>query len=317
MTLAQDPKITAALDLLRSGLQEAFLRTSESCAFSLRGVDLEVTDEVTEEEEFVEVEIDPALILRESIQSWREISLERITVSYGYVFAAARDFKESVLMSADVARDLAWGEIDQFFYWDPPARDNAQKFTDWLKRCRIGDIDYMADEVWPPFEGVTLGDSLEARLNREFHTSFERLLTKLRNEALLTQQDVAAATAPGHTRPDDNRPEPYVDPPDLESKDDARRGKARAWMVERAIRELDYLRPLFEKGRTAEELSTDFPDFLVFQEKRLNRFLITAPVAKQAYKEAALEVAAARIGRARGTVENAWKKYKRYLSKPS
>lgn len=312
MTSATDPRTKAAMDLLRDGLEEAFLQTSESCAFKLRGVDLELSDQVPDEETY-DSDLDAALILQQSIQRWRDLSQERIDAGFKSLFAVARESKEPGVPPADIATKLTRTAVEQAFQWD--RRGRTSRFIEWLKRCGVGDIAYMANEIWPPLGETRLNEALEIRLTRDFQAAFERLLTRLRNEALLSDKD--APPTPGPERPGDKKPTPYADPPDLQSQDTARRGKARAWVVERAIEELNYLRPLLERGQTPEELSAQYPDFLIFQEKRLRKFLITEPLAKQAYKKAALEVAAARIGLAGGTVENEWKRYRHHLPKTS
>ena len=75
MARATDGRLNAAVDLLRVGLEEAFLQTSESCAFNLRGVDLELSDEIADHEA-AGTDFDAASVVRESIQRWRDLSVE-------------------------------------------------------------------------------------------------------------------------------------------------------------------------------------------------------------------------------------------------
>jgi hypothetical protein len=140
----------------------------------------------------------------------------------------------------------------------------------------------------------------------QFQGLFERKLTQLRHEAFLSLRQAEQAVP--HPRP-----KPFIDPPELESKNAELRGRARAMVVARAFEEIKHLRYDLDHGRTLEELEREYPDFIVFTEKRLfhgkNKLVVADDIRDKKYMDAAWDFAAARVCRAKGTIAHAWTKY--------
>ncbi len=312
MGLEDDPRVTATKELLQGRLESVFDKTSKDCHDKLwpKGplpIDLHNLP--------AEVVFGPNYdtIIRSAISQWKEQSLLYVTAGYKSLIRLIWQIQRDAATSADIAMELAWEAVDEAFGWTGADKTGSTRFEEWQRLATLLDV--------PVFE----------QLNRDFLLLFERHLNNLRLEAISsapTAHSMDAASA------EPARPEvllgnralgPYVDDPDVYPKDKKDKkvvGIARARLVDRIKRELDELRPEFERHTDLtglaihlEELAVYYPNYVIFQERRAGKLLLLRgnSLQNKAYKDLAYEIAAARARRAVTTMETAWNRYHKYL----
>jgi hypothetical protein len=306
MGLEDDPRVAAAKRWLQNRLDEAFRDTSFYCR-----------------SKFAEFQYPPECtgggdpIVRQAVREFRKRSLDCISQGFSRLFKVIGALQQGAGDDlADTARNLTWNAIDETF-WTAGDRKNPSKFIEWMTQAEanfgvVGGVPMVSPECDMP------NSSLADQLNCDFRTQFEHRLNMLRDEAfsnIPSAQSVTLLTAASALDP--NAPEPYADDQQLDSDDPETRTMARARLVRKIRKEVDYFRTALE-GKTRkeiEQLALRYPRNAIFMRDADGLLLLSAKFRalwcgkKPAYAKLAFEIAGAKAGRDASVMKKAWTKH--------
>jgi hypothetical protein len=308
--LRNSPKVKVEQELLRTLLEEAFAKTAAEC-----------WEEVFQLEWPVNSTTEAEPIVLAAVRRWRDESMKDVSSAFSQIHAAATELLPDLQASADAARELTWEVIYPVFQWTEQDTTNDSKFKEW--QFRATGASFMWLDAWRPaspdcdYLQRAQSVNLAERLHCDFRTQFDRLLTVLRLRAFRTPNTSASQEwEPGPARaPEDGRPHPYVEDPDLKSPNRLKLAAARVRLLDRVDEELAYLRPLFERGEDPEELAKEYESsgFVVFQQRRMKKLLLDRKLLdNKAFKTLSYQIAAAKAANVSTSyMEKARQYYKR------
>lgn len=160
--------IRTAKRLLQSRLEEVFCKTSEKCRLQLL------------QYQHTWPHTDAGLLeINAAIIDWRNRSM----------ICVEEAFKSLVTENSPAeAVNLSWETIDEFFEWTADYRSNPSKFEEWQLEVK-GSVFFIPDGFRPLSQECN-NVPLQERLACDFRTQFEKLLNRLRDEALLNASTV-------------------------------------------------------------------------------------------------------------------------------
>jgi hypothetical protein len=299
----QNDRVQAAQDLLRTHLEDLVERASDEYKHDIwRRVNPLAEADLT----------------RQMIQEWRDKSLERISDSFERFFHAAVE-SPSVGERVRQARELSWQAINAVFGWESGDHSNCRVFA----KCLFDDPTMTGELNLPRNPAGVPWESIAEAINYDFWTRFDRLLKQLANDKLSATPPPAEAAAESASSgksvgaaPLNDGSSPQDEDPDLYSKDKKTRGTARAKVVAKVKAELDTLRPLYFSDKDFEDLAERYHDFTTFEacakQDQLREPLSALQLHRQ-YLWLAIKIAAVKIGKKEATIEDNWRRYKRFL----
>lgn len=256
---------------------------------------------------------------REIIQDCKGKSLDRIADCFDR-FLHALGESHTLQERVSRAKDLSWKIINSSFSWTSGDGSDYRVFAEWIGSrdpIMTGELNLPRNPVGTPW------DCVAQAISYDFWTGFDRLLNQLADDRLSALPSYGEISAPSSRNPPtgsrtvkDESPGKQYGDPDLDSRDKLTRCKARARFVAGIKRELDILRPHYFSENDFDRLAKERSQFVTFKvcadRKELRESLGSLQEHKQ-YVWLAKRIAAAGLGKKAGTIDDNWRRYKKFL----
>jgi hypothetical protein len=300
----ENDRVQAAQDLLRTHLEDLVERASDEYNHDIwRRVNPLAEADLT----------------RQMVQEWRDKSLEHISDSFERFFHAVGE-SHGVGERVRHASELSWQVINAVFGWESGDHSNYQV----VGKCLFDDPTMTGELGLPRNPAGVRWKCIAEAINYDFWSRFDRLLKQLSNNKLSaapppvsgSMEPTSSGKSVSAVPLNDGSSERYEDP-DLSSDDKKTRCIARAKVVAKVKSELDKLRPFYFSDNDFEDLAARHGEFITFEacakQEELREPLAALQMHKQ-YVWLAIKIAAVKIGKNEATIEDNWRRYRKFLN---